>query len=105
MTVNYSISNTEPLRGLKSLTELRMMAARPAIPHGIVDISDLSDSRLAKLWISNAANIRQLAVLAEMPSLREVRLIQCRLTQADQLVLDTLPSKVRVEVEDSRIID
>jgi hypothetical protein len=98
--VNYSIRNTAPLRGLKSLTELRMLAARPAAPHEVIDISDLGTS-LATLWIANAANIRKIRLLADMPTLREVRLVDCDLTLADRQVLDNL-SKVRVRIVSAR---
>lgn len=104
-TVNYSIKDTAPLRGLRSLTELRMMAAHPTASHGIIDISDLSGSRLIKLWISNAASIRQLPVLADLPSLREVRLIDCRLTAADRQFLDILAARARVQVINARASD
>jgi len=97
-TVGYSIKDTAPLRGLKSLSELRMMAAHPTGPHGIIDISDLSRSRLTRLWISNAASIRQLQMLADFPSLREVRLIDCRLLAADWQFLDILSARVKVQV-------
>lgn len=105
LTVNYAVSDTRSLHGLNLLKDVRMMAARPGGPHGIIDISDFSRSRLAKLWLANAENIQHLAILAELPHLREVRLIECRLTQADQRIMETLPSRVKVEMVNSQIVD
>lgn len=105
ITVDYPIKDTAPLRGLRSLREIRLLAARPTAPHGIINISDLSGSRLTKLWLSNAANIRHLDALANISSLREVRLIDCRLTSADRQFLDSMASRVKVELVNARMED
>lgn len=98
VSVNYSISRTTPLRDLEMLSEVRLMAAPPTRPHSIIDVADLAGPELKKLWISNASGFRNTEALAGAEKLREVRLIKCNLTDADMLILDALPNRVRVDV-------
>jgi hypothetical protein len=98
VSVNYSVQDTAPLRGLVMLEELKMMAARPTEPHGRVDFSDLPSAQMRRLWISNAPRIRHLERLLEMPRLREVRLIDCGLDDAATRMLESIPNRVRVQV-------
>jgi hypothetical protein len=98
VSVNYSISQTRPLRELQLLSEVRLMAAPPAKPHGIIDLVDLAGPELKKLWISNASGFRNTGALAGAEKLREVRLIKCNLTESDMLVLGALPNRVRVDI-------
>jgi len=101
VSVNYSIRDTAPLRDLKVLSEVRLMAAPPAEPHGRVDFSDLLSSHLKKLWISNASRIWHAEALLEMPMLREIRLVGCRLAPTDHRVLQSLPTRVLVQIVES----
>lgn len=96
--VDYSVAGTVPLRGLNMLSELRLMAAPPSGPHKNIDLSDIADSRLRKLWISNASAIRNMEMLLEMQFLRNVRLIGCNLEPADRRVLDLLPPRVKIDI-------
>jgi hypothetical protein len=96
--VDYSICGTAPLRGLSMLSELRMLAAPPAGPHQDIDISDIADSRIRTLWISNAPVLRHMDALLEMRFLRNVRLIKCHLEAADRQVLDSLSARAKVEI-------
>jgi hypothetical protein len=98
VVVDCPISGIAPLRGLNMLSELRLMAAPPSSSHENIDLADLADSRLGKLWISNASEIEHIEVLLEMPLLRDVRLIGSHLKDADQRVLDLLSERVRVDI-------
>jgi hypothetical protein len=99
VSVNYSISQTRPLRELEMLSEVRLMAAPPTRPHGIVDLVDLVGPELKKLWISNASGFQNTDALTGAEKLREVRLIKCNLAESDMLVLGALPNRVRVDIE------
>jgi len=96
--VNCSISSTAPLCELSMLSELRLMAAPPASSHENIDLSDLTDSRLRKLCISNASELRHIEVLLEIPYLRDVRLIGSQLKDVDRRVLDLLTTRARVDI-------
>lgn len=97
VTVNYSVQDTGPLRSLNSLVELKLMAAHPTAGHGRIDFTDIRRSRLRKLWISNAGNIQNVEALAGISSLRELRLVDCRLSSEDREFLRALPG-VRVQL-------
>jgi hypothetical protein len=92
-SVNYAISDTAPLRGLQNLMSVDMLAARPTGPHGRIDLADLSGSELRRLWISNAPKIFHVEALLEIPTIREIRLIDCRLDDQQRRVLESLPLK------------
>src|SRR5262245_45473018 len=62
--VNYSVSSTGQLRDLDSLSELKLLAAKPTPAHEAIDLSALTSPRLAKLWISNASRLLNLDSLA-----------------------------------------
>jgi len=96
--VDYSITSTAPLSALNILSELRMMAAPPAPAHENINLADLPNSRLRKLWISNASRLDHVEALVEMPLLRDLRLIGCRLEDADRSVLDMLSARAKVDV-------
>jgi hypothetical protein len=96
--VNCSIESITPLRPLSRLSELRLMAAPPTSSHEKIDLSDLTDSRLRKLWISNASELQHIELLLEMPFLRDVRLIGCPLKDADRRMLDLLSTRARVDI-------
>ncbi|MBO3744963.1 hypothetical protein J5X84_02710 [Streptosporangiaceae bacterium NEAU-GS5] len=100
VTVNYSVKDTAPLRGLRSLTELRLLAVRPTPVHGRIDIADLQASPLVKLWIADVPVIHSIEALAAIPTLRELRLGGCRLSSSDQRFLDRLSQRVKVDVLD-----
>jgi hypothetical protein len=99
VSVNYSISQTRPLRELEMISEIRLMAAPPTRPHSIIDLVDLAGPELKKLWISNASGFQNIDALTGAEKLREVRLIKCNLTESDMLVLGSLPNWVRVDIE------
>lgn len=92
-SVNYAISDTAPLRGLRNLVSVDLMAARPTGPHGRIDLADLSGSALRRLWISNAPQIFHVEALLEIPTIREIRLIDCGLDVRQQRVLESMPLK------------
>ena len=92
-SANYAISDTAPLRGLRNLISVDMMAARPTGPHGRIDLADLSGSNLRRLWISNAPQIRHVEALLEIPTIREIRLIDCGLDGPQRRVLESMPLK------------
>lgn len=96
--VNGSIASTAPLRALSNLSELTLMARPPARPHEKIDLSDLTESRLRVLWISNAPELQHVEVLLDIPFLRNVRLIGCPLKDADRRVLDQLSTRARVDI-------
>jgi hypothetical protein len=98
--INYSVRDTTSLRGLRRLTEARLMATRPTPPHHLVDLSDLAGPSLATLWISNAGEIRGVEALAGPAGLRQVRLLECRLRAEARQILAELPRRVTVEVLD-----
>ncbi|MFE4703572.1 hypothetical protein ACFRIC_41625 [Streptomyces sp. NPDC056738] len=98
MSVNYSIADSSPLRPLDRLREVKLLAASPAAPHGIIRFSDIASSDLAKVWISNAPVLQDVDALRELPRLREVRLIECRLGRDDLQELKTLPGRVDVRI-------
>lgn len=86
-SVNYAINDTAPLRGLQNLTSVDLMAARPTGPHGRVDLADFSGSNLRRLWISNAPQIFHVESLLEIPTIREIRLIDCGLDEGQRRTL------------------
>jgi len=92
-SVKYGIRDTSPLRDLKNLVSLDMMAARPAAPHGRIDLADLSGSELRRLWISNAPEIFHVEALLEIPTVREIRLIDCGLSDRQRRVLESMQLK------------
>jgi hypothetical protein len=96
--INYSVRDTELLRALDNLVEVKLLAARPTGPHGRIDVADLPGDRLAKLWIANATELSNIETLAGLPALRELRLIECGLTGSDQRVLAALPRRVQVRI-------
>lgn len=99
-TVNYSIGSLAPLAGLTQLEEVRLMAAHPCPPHGRFDLSALRSPMLRSLWVSNCAEFLHLEVLGQLPRLREVRFVECRLSQADRRLLAMLPPSVSVQLVD-----
>jgi hypothetical protein len=96
--VNYSIGNTDPLRGLDAISELKLLAAKPTPAHEPLDLSAITSPVLAKLWISNARQLIHIDSLSERPSLRELRLIGCELSEADLRVVSELPKRVSVQL-------
>jgi hypothetical protein len=97
-TVDYSILETTPLKELRLLADLKLLAARPTGPHEKIDISDLTKSNLAKLWISNARQILNLELLEGIQTLREVRLIGCQLSDPQKSFLNAIAKKLRLDV-------
>jgi hypothetical protein len=49
MTVNYAIRDSAPLRGLKNLKDLRLLASHPTPAHENIDISDIRAPGLRRL--------------------------------------------------------
>lgn len=96
--INYSVANAEPLRGLDSLSELKLLAAKPTPPHETIDLSMLTSPQLAKIWISNAGRLLKLDSLAHLSSMRELRLIGCRLSDADMRAISALPKRIDVQI-------
>lgn len=92
-SVNYAISDTAPLRGLRNLISVDMLAARPTGPHGRIDLADLSGSDLRRLWISNAPQISHVEALLEIPSIREIRFIDCGLDGRQRRLLESMSLK------------
>ncbi|MFC9689121.1 hypothetical protein ACFTSF_11315 [Kribbella sp. NPDC056951] len=100
-SINYSVEDSAPLRNLAELRTVKLMSAPPGPPHRRILLSDLAGGKLEKIWISNADELVDVGVLHSLPQLREVRLIHCRLREADQRALDSL-SAVNVKVIDPR---
>ena len=98
--VDYSIASSSPLRQLRKLTNVSLMAAPPSAPHGNIDMLDITSLELRSLWISNASALVHLEALAEASALRSVRLLGCRLTSTDRRTLLSLPGRMHVEIED-----
>ncbi|WAL63836.1 hypothetical protein ORV05_22935 [Amycolatopsis cynarae] len=69
----------------------------PTVPHEVVRFSDLAAPGMERIWIANALRIEDFAVLKELPRLREIRLINCRLRENDLRELRALPSWVKVD--------
>ncbi|WP_309113072.1 hypothetical protein [Saccharothrix sp.] len=84
-----------PLAGMSSLRELKLMGSRKNT-HSVLDVSVLASAPLVKVWMSNAAGVTGLSDLAQNPALREVRLINCGVGEAE--VRGALPQRVRVTV-------
>lgn len=93
ISVNFAISDTAPMRGLRELEEVRMMAARPTGPHTRVDLADFLGSKLRKLWISNAPQIFHVEALLDIPTIRDIRLIDCGLDPKQRQFLESMPIK------------
>ncbi|WP_433920731.1 hypothetical protein OIE50_50375 [Streptomyces canus] len=102
VSINYSITDSLPLRSLGGLREVKLLAASPTAPHGIIRFSDIASSSLGKVWISNASVLEGFEILKELPRLREVRLIECRLGGTELQELNTLSRRVDVRVIDPR---
>ena len=100
LLVNYSVASTEPLRGLDALREVKLLAARPTPAHGALDLSAFTSRHLAKIWISNASALLNPGALAQLPALRELRLLGCPLTEADRAAIAALPKHVAVQILD-----
>lgn len=98
ISVNYPIRDTAPLRDLEMLSEVRLMTAPPASPHGQIDIADLSGPYLQRMWVSNAPELLNLEALLECPRLLELRFVKCRLSDSDRRLLGSLPARVKVTI-------
>lgn len=98
ISINCPICDTAPLRDLKLLSEVRLMAAPPAGPHGRIDIADLSDAYLERMWVSNAPELQNIEALLECPRLRELRLVKCQLSDSDRRLLGSLPARAKVTI-------
>lgn len=96
----YSVADSRPLRSLDRLREVKLLAASPTAPHGNIGFSDIASDQLVKVWISNAPSLADIGVLKDLPSLREVRLIQCPLESTDRRELNLLSKKINVSVID-----
>ncbi len=96
--VNYSIASAAPLRGLHSLTEIKLLAAEPTSAHDLIDLSALAAPKLSKIWISNAAILQNIDSLKWHSSLRELRLIGCRLSDSDMTSISSPPRRVTVQI-------
>jgi len=98
VVVNYPIRDTSPLRSLAHLREVRLLAAKPASPHEVVDFGDLATDHLRKVWISNASSLRGLDLLRDLPALQEVRLIDCPLSLDDLGAIDAARGRVKIKI-------
>lgn len=102
MSVDYTLTDTAPLRSLVSLRDVRLLAAQPAAPHRRVSFADLAGPDVVRIWISNAADLQDLEAPAAMPRLRELRIIECPISARDNEILHALPDRIRVERVDVR---
>lgn len=98
IVVNYSVANSVPLRGLDSISELKLLAAKPTPAHDTIDLSMLTSPRLAKIWISNASRLLNIESLALLPSVRELRLIGGQLTDEGMRGIFALPKRIDVQI-------
>jgi len=98
--VNYSVLNADPLRSLKALSTVKLLAAEPTPTHGKIDLSVLAGSRIEKLWVSNAAGFLNLDSLTDTQSMREMRIIGSRLSESDMRTLSAFPKWIRVQIVD-----
>jgi len=103
VSIDYSIETTKPLAGLTRLRQVSLMAAPPASPHGEISFADLAGANLQKIWVSNAVALRDVGALDSLPHLRELRLVECRLTDRDMKTLGRLRDGVDVKVIDPRV--
>lgn len=94
--VDAAVEDLAPLRGLTNLRELRLVSR--VNHHGSLDLSDIASPALEKLWLGGAKELRNLGSLADLPSLRELRLMDSPLTDADHAVLDRMADRVKITV-------
>jgi hypothetical protein len=97
-SVNYSVRETAPLRPLSGLTEVKLLAARPTPPHEDVDLADVGGPNVHKVWISNAQSIHGIDALGAARQLRELRLIDCVISETGEDELVRLPKHVSVQI-------
>ncbi|MFF4573524.1 hypothetical protein [Streptomyces sp. NPDC001410] len=102
VSINYSVADSLPLRSLNGLREVKLLAASPTAPHGIIRFSDIASPNLVKVWISNPTVLEGFDILKELPRLREVRLVECRLSDAELQALNSLSGKVDVRIVDPK---
>jgi hypothetical protein len=95
--LRMSFEDIRPLSGVASIRELQLMAA-PNNRHGVIDFSVVASSSLEKAWISNASAIANVRHLAGMNSVREIRLIDCDISEEEKIHFGQLPSYVRVDI-------
>jgi hypothetical protein len=96
--VNYSIGDSRPLEGLHSLSEVKLLAAKPTPPHEAIDLAALRSPTLSKIWIMNAAHLHNVESLKNLPSLREFHLIDCHLSAEDMTAISSLPRRLNVQI-------
>lgn len=96
--IDCGIRDTAPLRSLDNLVEVKLMAARPAVPHARINLADICNGRLERLRIVRAAKVEGLELLAGCRRVKEVTLVDCDLSASDQAVLAALPIARRVAV-------
>lgn len=98
--VNFAVKNTAPLAALTRLRKVRMLARMPGIGHETIDLSDLSESPVEEVWLSQAESLRALASLSSLARLREFRLMDSPLSETERMFLTSLPRRVTVELVD-----
>lgn len=64
---------------------------RPAPPHPVIDFAAFTSPALTRLWIMNAARLRNIGALKKLPFLRE-------LTPAPLKAVSALPRRLHAEV-------
>lgn len=96
ITTDASVGDLAPLRGLTHLRELRLVSR--SSPHGVLDLRDLRSPVLAKVWLGGAGELLNIASVADLPALEELRVIDTPLTSDDHRFLESIAHRVRVSI-------
>jgi len=91
-----ALEDLAPLRGLRNLRELRLVSRLKA--HGSLDLGEITSPALERLSIGAAIELKNIASLANLPSLQQLQLVDVPLTKGDHAVLNGMSDRVDVTI-------
>lgn len=94
--LDATVEDLTPLRALSNLRELKLSSRQN--PTGSLDLSAITSPVMERIWLTGVGELRNLSSLNDLPSLCELQLGDCPLTDADRVVLDRLADRVEVTI-------